>query len=233
MYRNFGFEGDIDHNELTMWHPLFTKVERQPNKRWLLILVVAIPIIATLLHGGALYLIVEADQQVSNLPVWVQPVTKTDSVEISQPITTDTEITTNKLEEHLRGEDLVYYKASEFKYGYKDRSTGKTVLKPIYNLAFAFNNGLAQVMIDNKWGYIDIEGNIVVPIKYEATSLFTQGLSLVKLNGKYGYVDTTGKEIITIKYDRAAPFSDGAAKVKLNGKEFYINHTGSCIKGCP
>lgn len=44
------------------------------------------------------------------------------------------------------------------KYGYIDK-TGKEVISPKYDNALRFSNGSALVELNNKWGYIDANGN--------------------------------------------------------------------------
>lgn len=116
----------------------------------------------------------------------------------------------------------------------------ETKLAPIahqYDRAEDFSEGLAAVCIDDKLGYIDKTGEIVIPLKYEwigylgtmrgiRTSAFTDGLAVVCQNGKYGFVDKTGKEIVPCKYDDAFIFAEGMAAVKLGTKWGFIDTTG-------
>ncbi|MDY2881674.1 MAG: WG repeat-containing protein [Romboutsia timonensis] len=50
------------------------------------------------------------------------------------------------------------------KYGYIDKD-GKIVIEPQYDLADAFNEGLAMVQINGKHGYIDKDGNVVIKLQ--------------------------------------------------------------------
>ena len=54
----------------------------------------------------------------------------------------------------------------------------------------------------NKWGIIDSEEKIVLPIKYKYISNFnTDNIALAK-DGKYwGAINQTGKTVIDFKYD--------------------------------
>ena len=89
-----------------------------------------------------------------------------------------------------------------------------------------FSEGLAKVELNGKYGFIDITGQEVIPLKYDDAYVFREGLAEVKLNGKWGYIDKTGKEIISLKYDYTHSFYDGLASVKLNGKSGFIDKTG-------
>ena len=73
---------------------------------------------------------------------------------------------------------------------------------------------------------MNIEGEVVVPIKYDLIGGFREGLAQVGLKGKYGFVDTTGKEVVPLKYDSTGSFREGLAEVSLNGKSGKIDRAG-------
>lgn len=60
---------------------------------------------------------------------------------------------------------------------------GDVVVPTVYNVAYAFSDGLAAVCKNNKWGYIDTKGDIVIPIQYNNfnTSSFINGTASVAL----------------------------------------------------
>ena len=53
---------------------------------------------------------------------------------------------------------------------------------------------LAWFYQDKKEGYIDIEGHIVIPPKYQRASHFDKGLATVELEGQSFYIDKCGRE---------------------------------------
>ena len=73
-----------------------------------------------------------------------------------------------------------------------------------------------------KFGYIDKNGNEVVPCKYDDAEYFSEGLAKVKMNGRWGFIDKNGKEVIPCKYDSAYSFSEGLAYVQMNGKWGFL-----------
>ncbi len=83
-----------------------------------------------------------------------------------------------------------------------------------------------MIGLSGKWGYVDAQGNTVIPCKYDDAWSFSEGLAAVKLNGKWGFIDKQGHTVIPCKYDRAWHFSEGLATVFLNGKNGYINTRG-------
>ena len=48
----------------------------------------------------------------------------------------------------------------------------------------------------NKWGMVSIiDGNIVIPCKYDSLDVFVDGKSRAKKNGRLGYLNEKGEEI--------------------------------------
>ena len=68
------------------------------------------------------------------------------------------------------------------------------VIQSVYDWAWDFSQSLACVEVNDKWGYIDTKGNIVIPAVYDDAYSFSQGLAAVKVNGKWGYIDTKGTQ---------------------------------------
>lgn len=58
--------------------------------------------------------------------------------------------------------------------------------------------GIFGVKKNNKWGYIDKIGKIIVEFKFENVKKFSEGLAVVKVNGKWGYIDRIGKMVIKL-----------------------------------
>tara|TARA_R110002033_G_scaffold37974_1_gene77155 strand:- start:5662 stop:7608 length:1947 start_codon:yes stop_codon:yes gene_type:complete len=64
------------------------------------------------------------------------------------------------------------------------------------------NQTLLRINHKNKWGFINIEGEIIVPIKYDFVGIYTPNhVCLVKMNGKWGAINEVGKEVIPIIYE--------------------------------
>ena len=82
-----------------------------------------------------------------------------------------------------------------------------------------------------KWGYVDAQGNTVIPCKYDWAGSFREGLAAVELNNKWGFIDKQGNTVIPCKYDWAGSFSEGLAWVQLNGCGF-IDQQGHTVIPC-
>ncbi|HNW94143.1 MAG TPA: WG repeat-containing protein [bacterium] len=98
-----------------------------------------------------------------------------------------------------------------------------------------FHEGLMAVKIDGRWGFVDVDGKLVIAAQYDAVSDFSGGFAAVTTQeavlgiggGKYGYIDKQGKLAINAQFDRAWAFSDGLARVQLGAKYGYIDATGN------
>ena len=132
-----------------------------------------------------------------------------------------------KEERKLIAEDDAKYQRYEENGLYGFKKDGAVVIPAKYNFADSFSEGLARVVINGKWSYIDKSGKEVIQLKYNFADSFSEGLARVELNGKYGYIDKSGKVIIHLKYDFADFFSNGQASAILNGEWGYIDKQGN------
>lgn len=91
------------------------------------------------------------------------------------------------------------------KWGYADKS-GKPITGHEFDEAGEFIDGLAMVGISDddsrrtgygaigmKYGYLNTDGLLQIPVIYEYASNFYKGESLVSLKGEFFYIDTKGR----------------------------------------
>ena len=114
-----------------------------------------------------------------------------------------------------------------------------------YENASDFSEGLARVMRDGKYGFIDTAGREVVPCKYDGADDFHEGMARVTvgggwrydrffgesfLSGKFGFIDKTGREVIPCRYFHAENYCDGLAVVEVRedgeSRRFLIDKSG-------
>lgn len=77
-----------------------------------------------------------------------------------------------------------------------------------------------------KWGFMDIDGNIVIAPVYGNVGEFSEGMARVKIGRYWGFIDTTGTTIIEPEFLRAEDFECGMAAVG-NGREWnFIEKSG-------
>jgi hypothetical protein len=96
-----------------------------------------------------------------------------------------------------------------------------------YDVVSDFQEGRAWVKLNGKYGFVDLQGNEVIPLKYDDAFNFSEGRAEVSLNGKYGFIDVNGNEVIPLKYDRVYSFSEGRLRVKLNRKYGFVDVQGN------
>ena len=85
-----------------------------------------------------------------------------------------------------------------------------------------------------KWGYIDKQGNYVIPAIYDDGRDCENGMISVNYKGRWGVIDKRGKEIVPPKYLTISPFREGLALVEdFDKNKFYINQKGEQVIPCP
>jgi len=92
-------------------------------------------------------------------------------------------------------------------------------------------DGLRRVSSNGKHGFVDFEGNEVIPLKYDDAFCFQNGMAPVRLNDKWGYINTDDNLVIPCIYDIAYNFQDDVdlACVVLDGKRGFIDKTGKVV----
>ena len=89
---------------------------------------------------------------------------------------------------------------------------------------------LLPVTVGGKWGYMDHNGKIVIPTRFDDACKFCDNLALVEIDGRYGFIDYNGDFRINPVYEDACDFSEGLAAVeKMNGKFGFIDRNGEVI----
>ena len=109
---------------------------------------------------------------------------------------------------------------------YINLRTGLITQLPYSWIGFFYTNR-AVAEIGNKMGFINLNGNVVIPIKYNYFTERTTGKYIgaqLEKDGKWGLIDTNGNEIIPFIYDKiSGDVSDGLLPACKNGKWGYID----------
>jgi hypothetical protein len=87
------------------------------------------------------------------------------------------------------------------------QQTDKLVLRytSIEKLEFLWASKMPAVKCNGKFGFIDVENNVVMPCIYDSVNYNcyeNKSLVIVSMNKKYGAVDLTGKVIVPLEYDK-------------------------------
>ena len=87
-----------------------------------------------------------------------------------------------------------------------------------------FSEGLAPAQQDGLWGYINHEGDWVIPLQFSKANSFSEGLALVEKNSKSVYIDRQNKTIITLNSNYwGSDFHDGVAHYVDYDKDRHIS----------
>ncbi|MCL2772366.1 MAG: WG repeat-containing protein [Oscillospiraceae bacterium] len=112
-----------------------------------------------------------------------------------------------------------------------DNFTVKTLVEPslAYDSMNPYGEGLICVSKNGKWGYIDKNGEVVIPLIYDFADFFSEGLAAVCKDGKWGYIDKNGEVVIPLIYDFADYFNGGVAYILSGNNVGYIDKTGEVV----
>jgi tetratricopeptide (TPR) repeat protein len=81
------------------------------------------------------------------------------------------------------------------KWGFKNLETGNVIIAPKYTAAYNFSENLAGAKKWDKWGFIDIEGNEIIPFRYDYVSSFQNGIAQVILKDQTWCINHKGEEV--------------------------------------
>ena len=124
---------------------------------------------------------------------------------------------------------LVGYASDVMNWGFMDMN-GKNILPFLYKDADPFHEDSAVVNYMNRFGAIDIAGNLKVPNQYMVVGTFSEGKAYAAtLKGWLGYIGPNNEQIISSRFAAAGIFINGYAVVMdtVNFLYGYINGSGN------
>ena len=130
-------------------------------------------------------------------------------------------------------QDYTIYEDTESPYVLLDK-TGK-VIKVIDDCdgIYSFSDGIAgyKSKSTGKYGFLDFNGNKIIPGEYDGFSAFINGISKVSKTKdgktKNGYIDNKGNVIVPIVYESAQNFRDGWGIIKKDSNYFFVDKNGN------
>lgn len=116
------------------------------------------------------------------------------------------------------------------KWGMADTS-GKTIAEAVYDNINVFrNSAIAQVQKDSLFGFINIRGEIIIPVIYKQLGYTVMNNRVWFLeDGKYGFLDSLGKKVIPAKFDKVSNFEKEICGVAEKDEWYFINLRGKKI----
>ena len=131
------------------------------------------------------------------------------------------------------------YSSETGKYYFIDKKGEKAFGGKMLEWAQDFSDGMASVFDGRGWGFINTEGELVIPCEYESAAEqnpggFSEGLAAVVIvpeRDLFGYIDKTGKQVFPNLYFADTEFSEGLAWVwdRESQRYGYIDKTGKLV----
>ena len=117
--------------------------------------------------------------------------------------------------------------------------SGKEIAILPYKVVGVFNETDKSFIVskNNKWGTLDSNLRVQIPIEYESLNTIFPDYIAARKNNKIGFINHVGKAISAFEYDGIEPINDGyinayengVAEVVKNGKTGLINSYGKLI----
>ncbi len=135
--------------------------------------------------------------------------------------------------------DCIYNKTSPFSEGLAivvrdgvyiaiDTEGNEVLVFSEYTSVDSFSEGLARVEKGGKIGFVNKNGELVVPIIYSPMGMpkFKCGVAVIEKDGKYGVIDNENNTVVPFEYDYICEFNEGYAVAENGGKSGVINTKG-------
>ena len=120
--------------------------------------------------------------------------------------------------------------------GFEYRCVPEIVSRQDFYDVKGFSEGLAPVkdIKNEKWGFIDTEGRLAIPHKYDSVGHFSEGLAAIEKDGKQGFINSKDEWLIELEspyYWRGETyFSDGLARIRGPSHSLgFINKKGEVV----
>lgn len=158
-------------------------------------------------------------------------------------------VSTVEIAEQVAGQQLFRFE-KDGRFGFKDNA-GNVVIQPVWDDAAEFACGLCPVnqgaALDTtdyparrhggKWGYINAQGSVVIPLALDWAYTFTEGLAQVSDAQGRRFIDMHGRTVITVADAcHAGRLSEGLIPVytdcstkQMDWQTQFINSKGETI----
>ena len=91
------------------------------------------------------------------------------------------------------------------------------------------NSGRWQFSENDKMGFLDDSGKVVINPTFDAAGTFTDGLAAVRVGERWGYINPKGDLVVNPQFDGAGEFAEGLAPVKVKDRYGYIDKKGQTV----
>jgi hypothetical protein len=91
------------------------------------------------------------------------------------------------------------------------------------------SEGYRPIRRNGRYGFVDANGLLRIPNRYEEVMPFSEGRAGIKIRNKWGFIDQQDHIVVQPVYDKASPFSGGLSIVMQKGKQGVIDRQGQVI----
>jgi len=123
---------------------------------------------------------------------------------------------------YSQGQELVKFIDKEGVYA--TTIEGETIEPFLNDSLYAFKNNKTE-----KWGFRNINGEIVINPQFDSVNMFIDGMAVVKSGGKCGAIDNKGNFAINIQYDGLTYDSDGLFIMQIGKKYGWVNKENEMV----
>ena len=114
---------------------------------------------------------------------------------------------------------------------------GKFVVEPRFDMAYEFSEGMAEVILDKRSGYVNRAGELVVAPSFLRGQRFSEGLAAVQTGSggahrtvadacEIGFINATGSFVITPRFFIAGSFQGGLCLIETEKDLLYVDRSG-------
>lgn len=108
-------------------------------------------------------------------------------------------------------------------------SSGKYVVKPLFDDIKEFSEGMCAFKQNGKWGFMDKNFKIVIKPQFDRAENFSEGLAAVAKSNLWGYINYSGKFVIKPQYIKVGSFFAQMAPVSTKDYVGLIDTKGNLI----
>jgi WG containing repeat len=106
------------------------------------------------------------------------------------------------------------------------------IILPKFDTIRIFFENRAAFKKDNKWGFIDADGNVVIRPQFEEVTNFVEGRAIFRKDSKFGAIDASGQIVIEPNIDdiySAYEQLDKWFNARVHSLGGYIDRTGHAV----
>lgn len=115
----------------------------------------------------------------------------------------------------------------EYKYSFITENN--KLAKGYFQDALPYQNNIAIIKKNNRWGLLTHQGVEIVPPKYDEIQAFENGFAQIKINSFHGVTDLKGNIIVEPNFEYITYWGNGIFRVENGDKMGYFNLTGEWI----